>query len=486
MNGISINLKNATYINIIARYSVVFIQIIYNAILARLLTPEDYGIVAIINVFIVFFAILADMGIGSGIIQKKDLSDDDIQSIFSFCFLLSLLLVILFVALLYPISLFYNDYVYLKVAPFLAIIVFFSSMNTVPNAILLKEKKFIVIGIRQIVTSIVGSMIAIPMAYLGAGYYSLIAYAIFYAVATFVWNYKQSGLVLKYNWNKSSVNKIKTYSSFLFGFNIMNYFSRNLDNILIGKFMGISKLGHYAIAYQLMIMPLTIFTSVLTQALHPILSEKQDDIDYIYDTYLKTIKMLAIVGIYISVFCFFTSDSLINIIYGNQWQESVNYFRILSTSIWVQMICATSGAMFQVLNKTRTQFMRGIIMTVTILSCIILGIYFNDMSVVVTGIAIAYYSNFITMLIFLVHGGFNKSVVDFLKRLVPNIMSAAILVLVFMLLSRLPITNLIVHFIVKLAISGLSYIIILKLLKQSKYLLLAVPTRLQRKLAFLK
>ena len=119
------SVKQAAIINMSSKYLVIIIQLIYTAILSRILTPEDYGIVAIINVFVNFFNVLADMGIGSAVIQRQDLGKKEVNSIFTFSCLISVALAFVFMLLSLPISWFYEDNVYLKLGPLLAISVFF-------------------------------------------------------------------------------------------------------------------------------------------------------------------------------------------------------------------------------------------------------------------------------------------------------------------------------------------------------------------------
>lgn len=108
-----INIKKATIINFFSKYSNIFIQLLLNSILARLLTPDDYGIVAIITVFISFFTVIADMGIGPAIIQHKDLSKKQISDIFIFTVFVGLLVSIGFILFSYPLAMFYDNRVYI-------------------------------------------------------------------------------------------------------------------------------------------------------------------------------------------------------------------------------------------------------------------------------------------------------------------------------------------------------------------------------------
>lgn len=473
-------LKRATIINMMSKYSVVLIQMIYNAVLARILTPEDYGIVAVVNVFVAFFAILADMGIGSTVIQKKNLDEQDINSIFSYSIGLAIALMLGFCALAYPIAIFYSDNVYLKLVPLLSVSILFSTINTVPNGILMRDKKFFTIGIRQIIVSVVVSAVAIVFALLGFKYYALVFNSIVTAILNFVWNYVRCGHKFRITFKRESIGKIKEYTGFLLGFNVINYFSRNLDNLLIGKYMGKAQVGNYSKAYQLMLYPMNLLTNVFTSALHPFLAEHQNDKKYIYQMYIKTVKVLSLLGVYIAVFCYFASEELVTLFYGPQWQVAEECFKILSISIWSQMVCATSGAMFQVLNKTKVHFVRGIIAAATTLLCIFIGLSYGDLRIISMFISFAYCTNFITMLIFLVKYCFEESIGKYLKDLIPDVIIAVVECVVLYYISRIGISKLWLTFGIKLVISGGVYVILLVLLKQMRYFESFIPAKLRK------
>ena len=105
----NISIKKAAFINAISKYSTIFIGILFTAVLARLITPEDYGIVAVTTVFTTFFGLFADMGIGAGIVQNKDLDSDDVNGIYSFTVKIGFLLILLFSLFSIPLSFFYKD-----------------------------------------------------------------------------------------------------------------------------------------------------------------------------------------------------------------------------------------------------------------------------------------------------------------------------------------------------------------------------------------
>lgn len=415
-----ISIKKAAFINAASRYSTIVLNLVFSAVLARLLTPEDYGIVAVTAVFTTFFTLFADMGIGAGVIQNKELAQDDISSIYTFTVRISFVLALAFMAFSVPMAWFYKDRVYVPVGMLLAVSLFFSAMNMVPNALLLKEKRFVAVGIRTVVVCILSGGVGILFALLGFKYYALVLQNIFNAVFIFIWNYVSTrpGVVRKIC--KESVGKIRSYSSFLFAFNIINYFSRNSDNLLISKFMGTASLGYYDKAYKLMCYPTQNLTHVITPVLHPILSEHQNDRNYIYEKYLHIIKLLSLCGIFIMTFCFFASDEIIRIMFGERWLPAIPCFKYMSISIWAQMITSSSGSIFQSLGDSRRMFISGTLNAALTVAAIVLGIAEGRIEAVARNVGIVYNFHFISTYIILVHFSFGMSCWKFLMSFLPD------------------------------------------------------------------
>lgn len=478
----NMSMKQAALLNMGGKYTVVVLNLFITAVLARLLTPEEYGVVAIVNVFVSFFAILADFGVGNAVVQNQTLTKGDVQNIFVWSLKRALGLGVLFALLAFPVSVFYNDNVYLRIIPLLAISVVFSAANMVPNALLLKKKNFKMIALRLVVVCILSAIVTIALACCGASYYALVVNTIMSSFLNFAWNMFGSGLrfTAAIGDKKQSVAKVKVFSSYLLKFNVMNYFSRNLDNILIGKFMGAEQLGYYNKAYQLMLYPMNNFTSVITPILLPFLADKQNDTKYIYKKYMETVRVLSLLGVYITVFCIFSSYELVGILYGSAWLLTVPCFQLLALSIWSQMICATSGTMFQVLDKTRTQFIRGIIAAGTTVSCILIGVSFGDIQIVSLFVMFAYLSNFITMVYFLVVKSFGENWALFLKQFIPDLLIGFVVGCVLFLIDAQGIGNIYLSFIVKLACSGIVYLVMLFITKQYKHFVQYLPAKIRK------
>lgn len=416
------SLKKAAVINAAGKYSKILLQIIVEVILARLLTPYDYGIVAVVTVFTTFFTTLADMGLGAAIIQIKSLTKKDIDDIYSFTVYLSVGLMIIFALLAYWIASFYHNHVYVGIGQLLSIALLFNGLNMVPNGILNREKKFGTIAVRTVVVYVISVIITIALAYFGWKYYALVVQAILVAVLTFVWNFISTKPRFSLKFSFTPLKRVASYSGFQFAFSLLNYFSRNLDNLLAGKFFGSTDLGYYNKSYNLMQYPVGNLTGILTPVLHPVLSDYQHQVDTMYKKYMRVVRLLAAVGIYAQTICIFAAPEIIGIMYGKQWQNSVVVFQLLGISIATQIINSSNGGLFQALGNTRMLFITGCINTATTVLSIIGGIFIGKtIYSLALWISISYILNFVVSFFFLIKLGFKKSILEFLKELFPYI-----------------------------------------------------------------
>src|SRR5690606_30134284 len=202
-------------------------------------------------------------------------------------------------------------------------------------------------------------------------------------------------LKLTKNIQKSSLVELYSFSRNQFLFNIINYFSRNLDHFLIGKYVSLKDLGYYDKAYTLSLYPNQILTSVITPVVQPVLSQYEDQKDVIKRTYITISKLLALVGMPLTVFLIFSAEEIIYILFGNQWGSSVRTFQILAFSIWVQMILSSTGSIFQSSNRTDLMLLSGILSTILNVTGIIIGVILGKIEIVALGLVVSFLINFI-------------------------------------------------------------------------------------------
>lgn len=214
MTSIKKDLLSGVFYTAIAKYMGILVSLVIAGILARLIAPEEFGIVAVVTVIITFFGIFSDFGIGPAIIQNKELLQDDLTHIFSFTiwsgrhFDDTIFLVFMAYFILLQ-----NNQTSCQSRKLLSINLFFASANIVPNALLYKSKSFKFIALRSFWVQVIGGTIAIIAALCGAGLYALIINPIFSSILLFIISYRKYPLQLKITWGMTSMKKIFKFSA---------------------------------------------------------------------------------------------------------------------------------------------------------------------------------------------------------------------------------------------------------------------------------
>lgn len=420
----SSSMLGALGMQLVSKYANVVVQLVITMVLARLLTPEQYGTVAIVTVFTSFFAILSDLGVSTAIVQYKDLSKADCNALFLFSALLGVALSLVFCLLSLPISFVYSDPGLIPLCCVASLSVLFNTLNMVPNGILMREKRFKSISVRLVVVSVVAGAAAIVLALLGFGCYALVWNAILTAALVFIWNWAGTRLDFSNRNFKEPLKVIWRFSAFQGGFSIVNYFARNLDNLLLGATVGASALGYYDKAYKLMQYPLTYLTGIFSNVLQPYLSEYQNDYGRLYSSWLSICRILALVGSLVTAVFFCFSSEIIYVMYGDQWLAAAPALTGLAVSIGFQMVNSTSGAIFQSAGRTDGLFKSGLICTAVSIVAICAGVATGSLAVLGAAISLAYMVHFCITSYLLVWKIMGVSPFVFLGNFLPAVAAA--------------------------------------------------------------
>ncbi len=385
------------------------------------------------TVIIAFFNLFTDMGISPAIIQHKALTKEELSDIFSFTVWTGIAISLLFFAASWLIADYYDSQILRILCQLLSVNLFFASATIVPGAMFYRNKEFKYIAVRSFTIQIAGGAGAVTAALCGAGLYALIITPIISSILIFVISYQRYPQRLRFTWGLTALRKIFSYSAYQFLFNVINYFSRNLDKLLIGKHMSMSDLGYYEKSYRLMMLPLQNITQVITPVMHPIFSDFQDDKAKLASSYERIVRILSFIGLPMSVLLFFTAQEVTLIIFGNQWLPSVPVFRILSLSVGVQIILSSSGSIFQAAGDTRSLFICGVFSSTLNVAGMLIGIfYFGTLTAVATCIVLTFTVNFVQCYWQMYHVTFRRKVWTFVRQLlsplaVSGLMTACLL-----------------------------------------------------------
>lgn len=390
-------LASGVFYTSIAKYAGIVVTLAVTGVLSRLFTPEQFGVVNIATVVIAFFAIFSDLGIGPAVIQHKHLGKSDLSGIFSLSVWSGAVMALLFFAASGMIASLYGDSETLRnILRILALNLFFAAANIVPNALILKEKRFRFAAMRSLAVQVAGGTAAIAAAYAGAGIYALTINPVFSSLMLLAINYRQNPLPLRLRPGREAIGKVFSFSAYQFSFQLINYFSRNLDKLLMGRYMSLTQLGYYDKSYRLMMLPLQNIAFVVSPVMHPVFSELQHDKARLAASYGKVLRLLAFVGMPLSAVLFFTASELMLLIFGPQWGPSVAAFRILALSVGIQILMSTSGSIFQAANATRMLFLCGVFSATLNVAAICTGIFaYGTTQAVAACITLSFAVNFV-------------------------------------------------------------------------------------------
>ena len=182
------SLRSAVVIQFGSKYINVALTLAVTMVLARILTPEQYGAMAVVSVFLGLFTVIANVGVGAAVVQYRDLTDRDCSALLTFTAIFGIVLALVFCGLSFPVAMLYGSDEYVPLMCLASLSVVFGSVNMVPNGILLRDQMFMTSGVRLVVTSFGSSLIAVVLALLNWGAYALVLNTVLQSLFVLVWN----------------------------------------------------------------------------------------------------------------------------------------------------------------------------------------------------------------------------------------------------------------------------------------------------------
>ncbi|WP_375513808.1 lipopolysaccharide biosynthesis protein, partial [uncultured Nostoc sp.] len=322
------------------------LNLISNVVLARLLTPQDYGLIGMVTAVIGFVSLFKDLGLSMATVQKEEINHQQVSTLFWVNVALSVFTTLVALALAPVIAWFYHEPRLIWITLALLSGFIFSGLSVQHNALLNRQMHYKALMLNDVIAMLFGVIAAIIAALCGLGYWSLV---IFPLVSGFV---NTIGLWMTCTWRpsapawQSGIGSMLAFGGNLTGFSTINYFARNLDNVLIGRFWGAQQLGLYAKAYQLLLLPINQINAPITAVAIPGLSRLQHEPQKFRRYYLKAISMIAFFTMPTITFMIVASEEIIVFLLGSQWRDASTIFRLLSISALVQPICNTTGWLY--------------------------------------------------------------------------------------------------------------------------------------------
>lgn len=460
MTSIKTQMIHGIFWNGVQKYSGIIVGLLISMVLSRLLSPADFGLVAMVGVFSSFLSVFSTMGIGPAVIQRKDLTPDDLKNIFTFSVFIGFCLALIFFISSWFIAGFYNNKQIIPICQICSVHFILGSLGMVPGALMFKNLDFKRIAVRTLIVQFLSGIIAIVAAFQGAGVYALVFPSIIGSVFSFAYTYHLYPVGFSRHFSIVSIKKIFSYSFYQFAFEFTNYFGRNLDKIIIGKSLSASALGYYEKSYSMMLMPVNNLGSVIAPVLQPVLSNLQNDMKEMENKHNKIVYFLSLIGFPATVVLYFCAHDLIVVLYSSKWEPAVPAFMILALSVPMQIILRTAGSIFLSCNATKQLFWIGNINTlITITGFIVSSFVWKTIEAIawswVISNCLAFINTYLFMYGIIFHTNIYNLVNQFRKPLIVSLLMVSSLIPCNMLFVNLsPIVSLTIKLFVSVVIGG--------------------------------
>lgn len=351
----------------------VFLFVIF-VVLARLLMPEDFGLVGMILVFTGFVGIFGELGFGAALIQKKEIEEGHLSSVFWLNIAAGIILAAIVLSVAPLIAKFYKEPRLKLLTMLISINFLIGSLNIVHRALLNRSMDFRRLAIIETTTIVIAGTFAIILALIGFGVWSLVWQMIISTLVGVIMMWQVSSWRPKFCFDKNAVKELFGFSGNLLGFSVFNYWVRNSDDLLIGKFIGSSGLGVYSRAYSIMLIPLNQVSATIGKVMFPAFSRIQDDKVRVKQIYLRAIAIIALLAFPMMMGLFVVADSFVLAILGYHWKDVIPVLRIFAVLGMVQSIATTVGWIYTSQGRTDWQLRWGIVAGGLLILSIVIGI----------------------------------------------------------------------------------------------------------------
>ncbi len=336
-------------------------------ILVRVLAPNDWGLVGMVSAIIGFVALFKDLGLTTATIQRPTITHRQVTALMWINVAFSVVLGGLVIALAPALAWFYEEPQLVMITVALSSVFFVSGFGAQHHAILRRQMRFGTVSLIDAVSLSVGMLVAVAAAFAGVGFWALVLKRIVTASLTtiFVW--------IGCKWRPSAPRREKglrelvAVGANVTGFSLINYFARNLDDVLIGRFDGATAadraetLGNYQKAYELLMLPLQQLNKPVSAVALPALSRLHGQPERYRAVYLRIMRLVLMVTMPLTAFLVMTAGPLVEVVFGSQWLEAVPIFEVLGLAAVTQPLGNSAGWLFISQDRTAELLRWGVV-----------------------------------------------------------------------------------------------------------------------------
>lgn len=379
----------------IQKYSTMFVGFISSIILARLLTPVDYGYIGMLAIFMSLAEVFIDAGFGSAIIQKKEPTQTDYSTVFYFNIGMSFILYLILFFCAPSIAKFYDMPILCKILRIQGLILFIYAFNIIQRNLIRKNLLFRKLSLITIITSIIALIITVIMAYLGCGVWALVTQNFIGSLipCVFFWITTKWHPTKEFSWK--SFRELFGFGSYMLLSHILGTFSQKISGLLIGKWFEPATMGYYSKASTTADYATSSISGVLLQTTYPLYSIVQDDKEKLANIVKRITTTLAYLTVPLLSLLILIAKPIFIILYTDRWINCVPYFQMLCIAGLAICLQGVNYQTIAAIGKSRTLLFWNIIKQTIGIILQVAGLILGNMWGLLIGIVISAWFTYI-------------------------------------------------------------------------------------------
>lgn len=371
-------IKSGTIWAFIGQVGLQFLSLITVVVLARLLSPQDFGVVAIALAAWGIIHLFGNLGIGAKLIQEQD----DFEKYASAAFWLNILIALclsLFTIIIAPfVASFYKNDLVKPILMFLGLGFFLNSFGSTHSVLLVRELDFKKRTLVGITIGLITKTATILMAFMGYGVWSLVIPQILFSPIQVFALWKICPWRPSFEFNLLYWKRIFNFGKYMFGDELLRYINLNGDYLVIGRWLGSFELGLYTFAYRLASFPVENIAWVVSRVTFPAFSKLQNDLDKLRELFLKMIRLLSLISFPLLMGLLAMANELVPLVFGEKWNRSIIPLQIIIGFALLTSLNSLAGQIVIALGRPKIPFKFNLaqvpLVLVAILICVKYGI----------------------------------------------------------------------------------------------------------------
>lgn len=412
------------------------VTFLVSLVLARLITPEEYGLIGIITIFIAVFNSIVDSGFSNALIRKNDIKEIDYSTVFITNMVLSVVLFIVFFFLAEPIADFFSQPLLKPLTQVMGSIVIINAFAIVQRTILTKNIDFKTQTKASVISSVASGILGIAMAFMGYGVWSLVGQQLSRAFlyTSSLWLYNHWLPRMRFSWN--SFRELFGFGWKLMVSALIDTIWREIYQVVIGKCYTAAALGQYTRAQQFGSVFSSNLNTVIQRVSYPVLSSMQDDKLRMKEGYRRVIKITMLVTFVLMLGLAAIAQPMILVLVGDQWLMAADLLPVICFNMMLYPLHSLNLNMLQVEGRSdlflKLEIIKKVIAVIPLLMGIFISIYWMLWGSVITGFFAYYLNSYYSGKLL------NYSIVSQIKDILPSFGISVVMAVITYSVSLLP------------------------------------------------